>query len=118
MSEIQNLNTNVDSGNQKNTGLSDKNNITPESIDIVIDLSCNDCLSKYVHVKSVNDDRYDSADTKYTKLCDHVNTVAKNYHNCHDQNAVVNDSFYAKQCYHCEKQAEKYTAQSLFHKKL
>ena len=103
MSEVNYLNTNVDSGNQENTRLCNKNCITPESVDIMAHLSGYDSFAKYIHVKCVHDNRHNSTYPKYTELCDHVNTVTKDYHDSHDQNTIVNDSFKTKQCCHSKK---------------
>ncbi len=118
MSEVQYLNTDIDSSNQENTRLGYKNSITPKCVDIIVHLPVYYRFAKYVHVKCVDNDRHNSTYPKYTELCNHVNTVAKDYHDGHDQNTIINDSFQAKKCCYCKKKSKKNTAQSFFQKKL
>ena len=100
MSEIQHLHTNINPSNQENTRLGYKNNVSPECVNIFQDLSRNDGLSKHIHVKSINNNWNNSTYTKNTELSNHVNTVAKDYHDSYYQNTVINNSFQAEQSYH------------------
>lgn len=45
---------NIDTSNQEYTGFSNKDNITPKSINVFIDLSSNDHFSKDVHIQRID----------------------------------------------------------------
>lgn len=84
ISKVHDLNTNIYTCDKEDTGFSYKDNITPESVNIMIDFTGYYGLAEYVHIQCIDYNSNDTADSKDTELGNQIDAVTENNHDCHN----------------------------------